>query len=93
MWRGLFENVKQVIMRQSGACVSSTFPPLVIVFRRFHPLQQLTAVIMSHNHLLNLSTPSPFPGACVPVTAGTHAELLVYLPLFHKSVQLWALNR
>ena len=48
---------------------------------------------MSHNHLLNLSTPSPFPGACVPVTAGTHAELLVYLPLFHKSVQLWALNR
>ena len=30
------------------------------------------------NHRLNPSTPSPLPGACVPATAGTHAELLVY---------------
>ena len=29
------------------------------------------------NHLLNPSTPSPLPGACVPATAGTHADLLV----------------
>ena len=31
------------------------------------------------NHRLNPSTPSPLPGACVPATAGTHAELLVYI--------------
>ena len=30
-------------------------------------------------HPLNPSTPSPLPGACVPATAGTHAELLVYM--------------
>ena len=28
------------------------------------------------DHPLNPSTPSPLPGACVPATAGTHAELL-----------------
>ena len=32
----------------------------------------------SPNHLHNPSTPSPPPGACLPTTAGTHAELLVY---------------
>ena len=63
-------------MRQSGACVSSTFPPLGIVFWSFHPRQQLTAVIVSPNHLLNPSTSSPLTGACVPATAGTHTVLI-----------------
>ena len=63
-------------MRQSGACVS-TFPPLGIVFCPFPPRQQLTAVMISPNRVLNPSAPSSLPGACVPATAGTHAELLV----------------
>ena len=66
-------------MRQSGACVSSTVPPLGIAFWPFHPRQQLTAVMTSPSHLLDPSTPSPLPGACVPATAGRHAELLACL--------------
>ena len=31
-----------------------------------------------NNHLLDPTTPSSLRGACVPATAGTHAELLVY---------------
>ena len=42
-----------------------------------HPRQLLTAAMISPNHLLDPTTPSPLPGACVPATAGTHAELLV----------------
>ena len=37
------------------------------------------------NHPLNPSIPSPLPGACVPATTGTHAELLV---LFNISITL-----
>ena len=33
--------------------------------------------MISPNHILNPSTPSPLPGACVPATAGTHAEFLI----------------
>ena len=84
-WRGLFVVVKQVIMRQSGACVSSTFPSLSIVSRPLHPRQQLTAVMISPNHLVNPSTPSPLPGACVPATVGTHAELLVCTSLVFET--------
>ena len=54
IWRGLCQAVKQEIMRQSGACVSSTFPPLGIAFWPFHS-RQLTAVKISPNHLLNPS--------------------------------------
>ena len=69
-------------MRQPGACVSSTFPPLGIVFSPFHPRQQLTAVVIYPNHLLNPSTPSPLAEACVPATAGTHAKLLEWIYTF-----------
>ena len=78
IWRRLFVAVKHVIMRQSGASASITFPSLGIVLWPFHPRQQLTAAMISPNHLLNTSTPSPLPGARVPVTTGTHAERLVY---------------
>ena len=35
--------------------------------------------MISPNHLLDSTTPSLLPEACVPATAGTHAELLVYI--------------
>ena len=69
-------------MRQSGACVSSTFPSLSIVSRPLHPRQQLTAVMVFHNHRLNSSTPTPLPRACVPATTGAHAALLVYIYIY-----------
>ena len=58
--------------------MSSTFSSLGIDFWPFHLRQQLTALMISPNHIINPSTPSPLPGACVPATAGTHAELLVW---------------
>ena len=62
VWRGLVVAVKQAIMRQCGACVSSTFPLLGIVFWPFHPRQQVTAVMISptksSSQLLNPSAPS-----------------------------------
>ena len=44
-----------------------------------HARQQLTEIMTSRNHPLNPKTPSPLHGACVPATAGKHAELLVYI--------------
>ena len=40
----------------------------------------LTEFMVSLDHPLNPSTPSPLHGAYVPATAGTHAGLLVYTP-------------
>ena len=48
--------------------------------------QQLTAVILSPNHFLNPSTASPLPGARAPATAGTNAELLVYIYFYHRTL-------
>ena len=41
-----------------------------------HPRQLLPAVMISPNHLLDPTTPSSLPGACVPATVGTHANVL-----------------
>ena len=38
------------------------------------------------NYPLNRSTPSPLPGACLPATAGTHAELLVYIYFYPRTL-------
>ena len=71
--------------------------------RRFHHLRlsfdpstndnNWPPVMISPNNLSNPSTPSPLPGACVPATAGTHAELLIdictiYIDLWESSIFL-----
>ena len=38
--------------------------------------------MISPDHLLDPTTPSSLPGACVPATASTHAELIVDVPVF-----------
>ena len=43
----------------------------------------VTALVISPDHLLDPTIPSPLPGTCVPATAGTHAELLVCFLLLH----------
>ena len=80
IWRGLFVSVKPV----PASCVS----PEHVCRQLFHHLAfsltlpstattDCSHVMISPNHLVNSSTPSPLPGACVPATAGMHAELLV----------------